>query len=169
MEPDNTCLQVPEGSKKSISLFDEYIDSLNRTKYLELKEHPYELFAFTLNPLAGRRITYHQPYPSKSQCKKYMNYTVFEQKEILDQLFTPFNLHQHDDIFFEQTKRGDLHMHTTLKLTAEDLPYVALFQSKLNKQCGNKEEDYTACDIKHLQDRGAVKAWKAYIRKDQNK
>lgn len=127
----------------------------------ELKSY----YAITLNPLEHKRITLQIP-GQKSVCKKYSNYTTEEQEKLLNYLMEPFQMvTRSDQIIFEKTQSGNLHLHTTFYLSKEDLQLIKVHIEDINKRCADKEQTYIPFDIKILNNEHDRQEWHKYIRK----
>lgn len=147
------------------------MNSTNGTKFPCLqgpKEYIY--YAITINPLMHKRVTL-KISGQKSVCKKYMNYSHVEQRELLRQLLEPLREFLSDEVFEEKTENGNLHVHSTMRFAMrydalstgfDELRAVA---SDVNKRCADKSQTYIAFDYKLLNDDVATAKWYNYIRK----
>lgn len=122
-------------------------------------------FAVTINPLAHKRIAHKIPN-QKSECKKYMNYTNAEQREILNYILDPFKHLVDGPIFEELTDQRHVHVHATFILSDDQYPMVKERVNEENKRLGDKKSTYTAFDFKIILNDDACAAWKTYASKE---
>jgi len=133
--------------------------------YEDVADNDRLIYGLTFNPIPNKRIALLIP-GQRSVCKMYSKYTYQQQYEILNKILLPFEPYRIEELFPELTDSGNLHYHTTLRISNDSYPIIRNLVDELNNKYSNAKQTYVACDLKLLlfaEDRGK---WYNYIRKE---